>query len=254
MSTSSNARIGRRWLRVAALGLAVAGATVLVAREAGAHGTIPNLVTYCEAKHGRATNPMSVRYDTKNRHWRCVRKQYAGFGFVEPALDAPLDVYDACARQAKTRLAHFHEGSSLNNPGSVHCGIVEGTVSNAPAAQPPSVLKLCNASSEKTIYAAFAAWGGDEGRGWTSKGWYELTQNRCRTIDFGRPYEGKVFVYAEMSRRVWETGDSASFCVNGREPFEIPRSDEAACDANGLRRVKMATYQIGPGTNQWTFK
>ena len=63
-----------------------------------------------------------------------------------------------------------------------------------------------------------------------------------------------MFVDAEVSRRVWDTGETASFCVHGRRPFDIPRSDEAACDADGQRRVNIAKFSIEPGANQWNFK
>ena len=230
---------------------------------ASAHGKNPDLIAYCEAKHGKGYNPMSVRYDAKNQHWRCIRAAYYGINFVQGAVNAPLNVSDACARQAQSRLVHFHEGSNVADPRNVHCGIVEGTIGKESQSsrrqqqpEPLSVLQLCNRSSKSVLNAAISFWDTrrPNDKGWTSKGWYTLNWDQCVDVPLDRVYRGEVYVYANSADgTTWAPSDGDSFCIDESHKFEYRNADRNLCLAINNKRVVMYRYTIGPGVNPYNF-
>jgi uncharacterized membrane protein len=128
----------------------------------------------------------------------------------------------------------------------------------------PTLLKVCNDSGERFMYAALAYYDVGSRRGsnsWTSKGWLEIADGECRNFvlpqdETGGPYGGEVYMMGTAERTDWNLPDAA-FCVGQTDEFEIVDADSTDCDGKDyvltskrfeVSRGRENVFTFAPGT------
>ncbi len=267
-------RVGLRLLA----GLAVVGlygglvVVPLAPEGAAAHGQgSPNLSAYCKKKHkgGLLSLKAYAKYNARKRRWECVRDGHMGFNTTVPGRTWGLDMRDACWQGRRIGRSHTHRGGRV-----VHCGAQAraapapgggGRQRAAPApggggrqrgavARRGSTLTLCNRSSKREIFVAYAVYERYlRGGGWTSNGWWRVTRNQCRDFPLVQGYRGDTYVYAQSGSDKW-TGNDAAFCVHRSKGFAIRQADSVQCGGRNLRHAKMSKFAVRDGRNIWNFR
>lgn len=229
--------------------------------DVGAHGKRPNLLKHCKQVYsGKGIKlpfdrKWKIRYSKKARRWECYLPQTMGFNTVVPEHVKVLDVADACWRQFRTSKVHFHEGSNVKSPKSVHCGKTDGTVAKGGGGK-STVLRLCNRSGTQKIFASYAFWDtrNKRDKGWTSIGWYSVERGKCRDLKIGRPYKGDVFIRGQGGGSTWAGGASSTFCIDSKKSFEFIHGDKTSCRGGNRKRVKMTKFALHHGTVTYNFR
>jgi len=111
-----------------------------------------------------------------------------------------------------------------------------------------SSLRICNRNDLLTTYASIAH---DKNGSLTSKGWYKIDPNSCRTLTVGK-YTGPVAYYAEnnLGQYAWE-GETVRYCVNRSNAFEIANAtNESACLTTATKMVKARTVNVNVGLTE----
>jgi uncharacterized membrane protein len=111
-----------------------------------------------------------------------------------------------------------------------------------------TTLQFCNRTSS-SIFTAYVNKSID--RGWNSHGWFKVQGKKCQTIDLGF-YIGNVYVYAQPEQQNWERGDTY-FCINKKNRFDFPNSNEMNCSGSELQMVGMIQKTVKPGQNIYNF-
>lgn len=233
---------------------------VLVPSEVHAHGSVPNVQKYCEQVFKYKKNSLAGKvdkidyfYSKKERQWYC-RKTFPHFQKGVDHFYRKFDPSDACAATRGTKLVHYHKGIDVTSTNSMHCGIVDGTVSSKEGQK--TKLALCNKSNQSTIYAAYAYWvpaAYNVKKGWSMTGWWEIKQGQCRNVQVSnRTYDANIYLYAEGGGTVWG-GPEAKFCVHKTDAFTIEQADVAQCSNSNYMRVPTSKFHVSPGNNTYNF-
>lgn len=110
--------------------------------------------------------------------------------------------------------------------------------------------KVCNKTTDK-IYFSRAYFSSNR---WTSNGWYELDDRKCRTLEMGT-YSGDMyfggFRVTPQGAKAWNGPDD--FCVHGSDAFQYDFADSKSCDDPGQERLGMYKLRVSKGIHTFNF-
>lgn len=103
---------------------------------------------------------------------------------------------------------------------------------------------VCNETNASNLHFAYAATEGTAGiREWTARGWKNIANRKCITIELPAGHEGTIHYYATDGTRSWpEDGSGPSYCTDFSANFSSQPNDLFSCDGQMKRNVNYLAF------------